>query len=114
MNLHFELNLAQAYKWSGNIEKCNETLTLRDYSELGDKYVLGHAILLDKFQNAADIMKKIGKNGEIGEIEYGNWPIFREFRKTKIFQDTFREIFGTDITIQTDGTDVELRNKKNM
>lgn len=40
-------------------------------------------------------MLEIGQKGEIVDCQgYIEWPIFRDFRKTKQFRDAFKEVFG--------------------
>jgi hypothetical protein len=102
MSLYFQLNLAQAYKWKGDKEKCNEILSKRDFATLNDKYRLANAVLLDDFQAACSIMKDIGKKGEVGEIHYAIWPIFREFRKRPEFEETYKRIFGEDFKVSAE------------
>jgi len=102
MKLYFELNLAQAHKWKGNKEKCKEILSSRDFSELSDKYKLAYAVLKDNFQEAAQIMKRIGKKGEVGQLEYRLWPVFKKFREKKIFEETYQQIFKEKFKIETE------------
>ena len=43
-------------------------------------------------------MKKIGTNGDVGEVQYREWPLFKEFRKTELFQITFEQVFDKPFT----------------
>ena len=64
------------------------TDTLRDFS-------LARAVLEDRYIDAADLMKKIGKEGElITESSYRNWPLFWNFRKSPEFLTTYEAVFG--------------------
>jgi hypothetical protein len=93
------VNLAQAHKWSGNIEKCLETVNAEDWSARSLDLLVAVAILKDDFDQAAILMRKIGVSGEIKKEDYQNWPLFKEFRNTSIFRDAFSEIFKTEFEI---------------
>ena len=64
------------------------TDTLRDFS-------LARAVLEGKYQDAAILMQKIGKEGElVTESAYRNWPLFWEFRKSPEFLAAYEFVFG--------------------
>ena len=88
------VNKALAYKWDGNNEKCCAIIKDIDWSALSDKFKLAYAVMLDNFGKAASLMKQIGNNGEVTQINYRHWSLFKEFRTTIIFQKTYSEIFN--------------------
>ncbi len=90
------VNLAQAYKWLGNSEKCHATLSREDWSGSRDPFLLAIAVLQDDFPKAAKIMRHIGKVGEVQKHEYLDWPLFKEFRKSSDFRKSFADIYGGD------------------
>ncbi len=98
------LNLAQAYKWSGNNEKCREILGQKNWGS-SYKFQLGEDVLRDEYDRASLVMKQLGheiipeKNPIDSEEAYRTWPIFREFRKTEQFREAFREIFNKEFEI---------------
>jgi hypothetical protein len=51
------------------------------------------AVLLDNFEDAVKIMRTIGSSGTPDRDNYREWPLFKEFRKTPLFLQTFEEIF---------------------
>lgn len=64
------------------------TDTLRDFS-------LARAVLEGKYQDAASLMQKIGKEGElVTESAYRNWPLFWDFRKSPEFLAAYEFVFG--------------------
>jgi len=66
-----------------------------DWSASIREFALGKAVLEGRYQDAANLMKNIGRHGEIlDEIAYHKWPLFDEFRGTVEFQKTYEEIFG--------------------
>jgi hypothetical protein len=87
------VNRAQAYKWTGQEEKTIKILDQEDWSATGIEFKLTEAVLRDDFSTASDLMKRIGTSGPVTKEEYGEWPIFREFRKSKEFLEAFEEIF---------------------
>ena len=88
------VNLAQSNKWLGEPETCNEILDKEDWSSCSEKFKLGVAVLHDDFDEAVNIMKRIGPEGEVTEADYKTWPLFQEFRKSEQLESTFEEIFG--------------------
>jgi len=88
------LNRAQAYKWSGNQERCRQIVEDEDWSACEPKYRLAVAVLLDDFSEAATLLRVIGDKGSIGKDCYQDWPIFKEFRKTDDFLEAYEAVFG--------------------
>ena len=39
-------------------------------------------------------MRMIGPNSSPSKESYQQWPLFKELRKSDLFQETFREVFG--------------------
>ena len=93
------LNHAQCHKWLDDQSACNETLGTVDWGPLEDKFLLARAVLLDKWEDAISIMKKVGLSGSVPEVAYHDWPIFREFIKKKDFDETYRAIFGKEFAL---------------
>lgn len=51
--------------------------------------------LTDRIGDACEIMKRIGKKGEmVKEDSYHNWPLFKSFRTNADFLKTYEEIYG--------------------
>jgi len=97
--LLFLINQAMTHKWMGQVKKCNDILEKTDWSVLADKFQFGHAVLYDNFDDAADIMRRIGagdKKSHIQQHDYHGWPILREFRKSEQFATAYRDVFGED------------------
>ena len=87
----FLVNLAQAYKWSGNPAKASAIIAAEDWTAASNKFKLATAVLREDFASATELMKKIGMEGEIHKAGYRDWPLFKEFRKSEVF----RRRFGT-------------------
>jgi hypothetical protein len=95
------INYAIAQKFSGESAEAVQTLNKLDWSASMREFRLAEAVLLDKFSDAAEWMKKIGKSGEfLREHSYHSWPLFRNFRESEIFLATYREIYGYAYIVQ--------------
>jgi hypothetical protein len=92
--LYLIINKAQSLKWDGRDEECKALIATIDWSAKGHKYNLAKLVLLEEYTEAARLMKIIGPKGEVDIVSYTNWPLFKEFRKTMIFNEAFEEIFG--------------------
>ena len=93
-----ELNLAQAYKWSGNPIKCQELLDSMDVSIMHNDLMIPKLTLEEKFEEVYPLMITIGDGSDILKKEaYRDWPIFKEIRKEKEFSDTFKKIFNEEL-----------------
>jgi hypothetical protein len=103
-------------KWSGNKKESEDLLNAQDWSICHDEIQLAKAVLLDDFNKAAQIMKDIGNNPQkISILHYRGWPIFKEFRKTDQFLETYQEIFKEpfDIEAQISSSIIEPITEKN-
>lgn len=94
----FVISLALAYKLSGNAKSCEERLRREDWSACGDNLLICVQILRGNYHAAADYMKRIGNKGSVREQDYEQRPIFRDFRESDEFKQTFTEIFGQEPT----------------
>ncbi|NTU74021.1 hypothetical protein HGB07_07750 [Candidatus Roizmanbacteria bacterium] len=94
------VNLAIAYKFSGDAERCSAVLDAEDWSATSDDFRLAIAALRDNFDEAAKLMKSIGKDNRLGKFEYREWPVFRDFRKSDQFASTYKEVFGEEFTLK--------------
>ena len=92
--LIFTINSAIAYKWGGEPEKAKKIISETDWSACNSDFQLATAVLLDKFDDAAKIMRRIGNAGEDSKFYYKDWPVFRDFRHSPQFLETYREVFG--------------------
>ncbi|WP_353931744.1 hypothetical protein WJM97_03930 [Okeanomitos corallinicola TIOX110] len=90
------LNKAQTLKWEGkNQDAIDNLLKDTNWNILSDEFKLANAVLIDNFDDAYQIMKKIGNNSKmISKIHYREWPIFREFRKSQQFLQGYEEVFS--------------------
>jgi len=92
----FVINLAQAYKYSKQTQKCEKLLKRFDWNASGYDLKLAVAVLKDDYELATSYMDKVVATGDMGEQEFIDWPLFKEFRKEKVFLDKFKALFEKD------------------
>ena len=90
----FTVNLAQCYKWLGDIHKCHEVMKTKDWTATEDSFILADRVLHDDFAEARRLMVRTASNGVIPEAAFRDWPLFREFRKSHYFQEAYMEVYG--------------------
>jgi hypothetical protein len=88
------INCAQSHKWAGRSEKCIEILRKHDWSAKGLEFKIAEAVLLEKWTDAATLMKQIGREGPVSKVAYRDWPLFREFRENEQFKVCYLSIFS--------------------
>jgi len=88
------INLAQAYKWGGKPAEMTTVIDREDWSSCGHEFKLAVAVLRDKFDLAAGLMKSIAAADLIEKNDYRDWPLFIEFRKSQAFQETYQSLYG--------------------
>lgn len=57
------------------------------------KYSLALDVLHEKYDSAAEAMKSSAIQDSVGKIGFRSWPLFKEFRNTDIFKQTYQEIY---------------------
>lgn len=74
-------------------------LDKKDWSASSDDFKLANAVLTDNFEKAYQIMQRIGKNGDIDQSDYKQWPLFSIIREEEKFKQVFKEIFEEDYKV---------------
>lgn len=70
------------------------SLNSLDWSASIRDFQLAILVLKNDYKLAAELMKKIGKNGElITQLSYHNWPLFQDFRDRAEFHTAYQEIY---------------------
>lgn len=96
--VYFVLNYAQAYKWQGNQQKCNEILSNFDFSAMTPDILVAKFALEDDIREVVKQMKKVGDDSKImTKVAYASWVIFKDMRERKEFCETYKEIFKEDL-----------------
>ena len=99
------INLAIAHYKLGEKQEVLNLLNSQDWSACTYKFKLAVAVLQDKYEDAAKLMIKIGKKGEVSREDYSSWPLFIDFRKSEEFLKTYRKLFGKDFIVTAVETD---------
>lgn len=87
-------------KYLQSEEKLAKTIIKsKDWSASRDDFKLANSVLIEDYKKAYDLMKKIGKNGEVDKENYRTWPLFRKIRKEKKFKSVFKELFGEEYNV---------------
>jgi hypothetical protein len=94
----FLLNGALAAYLVNEKSECSRMLRSEDWDARADILKLANSVLTEQFEDAAGLMRKIGKDNRPSRAEYLRWPLFEEFRKTPEFSSAFTDVFG-DVTL---------------
>ena len=108
------INCAIATKFSGNQQGCLDCLKTLDWTASYRDFRLALFVLQDDFAKAKEMMKFIGKSGElISEISYHQWPLFFKFRESPEFLQTYEEIYGVSFitAVVRENAEVTQANK---
>ncbi|UII20481.1 hypothetical protein [Fulvivirga ligni] len=94
------INRALSYYLDGDNKGCLKILNKEDWS-IGNEFKLAVAVLKEDYDQARQMMLKIGSNDErLDKDAYQEWPLFQKFRENKIFKDTFKELFKEEFVIR--------------
>ena len=97
--LRILVNRANAYRLSGNKEKCASLVSTEDWSACDRPFRLAAHLLTDDMSAALDTMKQIGSDGSPSKTDYREWPLFEGYRELPEFRSTFKEIFGEELVV---------------
>lgn len=105
---YIELNLAQAYKWSGRNDKCLAVLRDLDTSAMSNDFQIPKKVLEENYEEVYSMMQTLGSGSMILTKEaYREWPIFKEIRKQDKFKEVFETIFAEKMQLQNLTTPIE-------
>jgi len=97
--LMFLVNWAQAGKWLGKEDECQNLLNKEDWSAKGPEFRICVAVLREKYDEAVSIMKQLGDSGPVRAEDYREWPLFRKARRDQQFQDGYKEVYGEEMQL---------------
>lgn len=103
------INRALAYKWSGDEEMAIDIIKNEDWSATEDRFKLAEAVILNDYELAYRIMKKIGsESDDIGAGQYREWPLFNAIKEQSKFISVFEEIFNEPYIIVENDVEEKL------
>ncbi|MHB1292513.1 MAG: hypothetical protein ACYCY5_10050 [Sulfuricella sp.] len=95
------INYCIALKFSGDEAGAQRALNKIDWSASTNDFRLAEAVLQDRFEDAAALMVKIGKSGEmVTEGAYHTWPLFHLFREKNEFMVAYEKVFGHPFAVE--------------
>lgn len=115
------VNLAIALKFGGDPTAAATLLSSVDWSAASNDFKLAERVLMDEFGEAATIVRRIGKAGDIlTEEAYHVWPLFREFRSRAEFLEAYEEVYGRPFIVELQraadkaeaATDMQLKKEE--
>jgi hypothetical protein len=108
------VNAAIGLKFSGRDSDAERLLSSVDWSASYRDFKLAIAVLRECYGDAVEIMKSIGKTGEIiNQPDYHTWPLFARFREQPEFYDAYFQIYEEVFAekVETDRGPVEAHAK---
>lgn len=89
------VNTSIGLKFAGKDSDVVRLLESVDWSASYRDFKLAIAVLQERYDEAIEIMKSIGKTGEIlVQHSYHTWPLFTKFREHPEFYDAYFNIYG--------------------
>ncbi len=88
------INLAQAYKWNNQVDKCNALLDAHDWSALHHKFGLAVAVLREEWAEVFALMRRLKGDPEFKKAAYKDWPLFKQLRKAEDFPAVYEQCYG--------------------
>lgn len=90
----FLFNTALTEYLAGNKDQCSSLLNSEDWSARAEILQLACCVLSEHFEDAAALMRRLGRENRPSKAEYLRWPLFEQFRKTAQFSSAFKDLFG--------------------
>ena len=88
------MNLAQAYKWDGEEEKCDKIINSSEWDVANILFELCVSSLKNCPEEFAQNLKEAAQKGKIEITELYEWPIFHTMRKHDDFNKWIEDAFG--------------------
>lgn len=90
----FIINKALAYYLSGDKDTCKTIINKEDWSASAIMFQLAIAVLKEDYELAVSKMENA--KSDINNIEYYEWPLFKNFRERSEFKSKYQEIYGKE------------------
>lgn len=98
------INVAIGHKFSKKDGEAKKLLESLDWSATYRDFKLSIAVLEENYPEAVEIMRSIGKAGELVDQDaYHSWPLFTKFRQRPEFYETYEQIYGEPFSKQVEG-----------
>jgi len=93
-----KLNLAQAYKWNSEEEKCNKIINGSEWDVANILFELCVSSLKNCPEEFAQNMKEAARKRKIDITDLYEWPIFHTMRENENFNKWVEDAFGYKLT----------------
>jgi stress-induced morphogen len=104
---YFRINLCIAKKFGGKNYKAD--LHKVDWAPLHPMYHFAVEVLEDRFDSAARLMRQSVVNEKIGEKNFSEWPLLRDFKNSKEFKDAYKEVYKREyVDVLMEETEKEI------
>jgi hypothetical protein len=91
------VNLANALKLGGNLDRCNRVLSKHDWSATSYQFQICVAAVRDNFEEVCRFLKMGEDVTGITPSNFRDWPVFLEARKQQMVQEAFETVFGEEL-----------------
>lgn len=89
------INSAIGLKFSDHGTDAVKLIESVDWSASYRDFKLAIAVLQERYDDAVEIMRSIGKSGEIlSQTSYHTWPLFTRFRERSEFYEAYFHVYG--------------------
>jgi hypothetical protein len=105
------VNLAQAYAWHGDIDKCKQILDAEDWSAKGDEFKLAEAVLREDWERSVRLVERMGKKGAVSEVAYQDWPLFQVFRSRPEFLEAYQKVFEKPFPVSVESKSSDINGQ---
>ncbi|MGX9367249.1 hypothetical protein ACTVJH_14625 [Desulfoplanes sp. PS50] len=89
-----KLNLAQAYKWNNEEDKCNDILYSSEWDVANSVFDLCVSSLRDEAEKFSCLLKEVASKKQLSITELYEWPIFQTMRDHENFEEWIEDAFG--------------------
>ena len=106
----FIINKALSKKLGGDKKTAREIVNKRDWSASSNDFKLAKEAILGNDESVLLLMKKIGKEGEcVNKASYRVWPLFKELKENKKFQETFKQIYKEEYKLNENRLEYNIK-----
>lgn len=95
----YSVNKALIYSRQKKKKDVDAVIASIEWRILSENFQMAKLVLQEDFEGAAMLMRRLGpQSSVVSELDYLQWPILEEFRKTESFRTAFREVFERGFT----------------
>lgn len=100
--LYLDINYCQSLKWQDKKNELEKELKKFDVSSLSPKYLLALAALKSNREGFYRNFEKAITVDEMKEIDFMEWPLFREIRKDADYEEKIKSAFARSKEVDAD------------